>query len=129
MSRQKDLLKKGALVLSGNAIMAVAGGGSALAACDSTTIGGGAECSKGNDQKTDLVDNIRVITNTMLFAIGVVAVIMLVIGGFRYVFSGGNSTNTTAAKDTILYAVVGIVVALLAYAIVNFVLGQFSVTA
>lgn len=120
---------QGALVLSGSTVMAVAGGGSALAACDSTSISGGSDCAKGNDQKSDLVENIRVITNTMLFAIGVVAVIMLVIGGFRYVFSGGNSTNTTAAKDTILYAVVGIVVALLAYAIVNFVLGQFSVTA
>jgi hypothetical protein len=50
---------------------------------------------------------------------------MLIVGGLRYVLSGGDPKNTQAAKDTILYAVVGIVVALLAYAIANFVLGQF----
>ena len=100
--------------------------GTAHAAQDTTSISGGAGAAQGNNQSGDLVANIKIITNTMLFAIGTVAVIMLVVGGFRYVFSGGNSTNTTAAKDTILYAVVGIVVALLAYAIVNFILGQFG---
>lgn len=124
MSQAKDLLKKGSLTLAGNAIVLTALAGTARA--EEAGIAQGAASAKGNDQKDDLVANIRIITNTMLFAIGVVAVIMLVVGGFRYVFSGGNSTNTTAAKDTILYAVVGIVVALLAYAIVNFILGQFS---
>lgn len=127
MSQVQDLLKKGALTLAGNAVVATTLAGSAHAVQEG--ISSGADVAKGDDQKSDLVENIRVITNTMLFAIGVVAVIMLVVGGFRYIFSGGNSTNTTAAKDTILYAVIGIVVALLAYAIVNFVLGQFSASA
>lgn len=127
MSRPKDLLKQGALVLSGNAVVAVVAASGAQAAVSG--VQSGADITKGDDQKTDLVENIRVITNTLLFAIGVVAVIMLIVGGFRYIFSGGNSTNTSAAKDTILYAVIGIVVALLAYAIVNFVLGQFSASA
>jgi hypothetical protein len=47
---------------------------------------------------------------------------MLIYGGIRYTISGGDSSSVTAAKNTIMYAVIGIVVALLAYAIVNFVL-------
>ena len=46
---------------------------------------------------------------------------MLIIGGIRYVISGGDQAQVTAAKNTILYAIVGIVVAFLAYAAVNFV--------
>ncbi|MEO8911891.1 MAG: pilin [Candidatus Saccharimonas sp.] len=65
------------------------------------------------------------ITNVLLFAIGAVSVIMLIIGGFRYTVSQGDSTQMTSAKNTILYSIVGIVVALLAYALVNFVIGNF----
>ena len=96
------------------------------AACDIT--GGaqsGANCAQGNNTPTDLTAQIRTITNTMLFAIGIIAVIMIVIGGIRYVLSGGNGENTKAAQETILYAVIGLVVALLSFAIVNFVLGRF----
>jgi drug/metabolite transporter (DMT)-like permease len=124
MRNAKELLKKGSIVLAGNTIVATALTGRASAAVSG--IQEGANSAQGDDQEADLVENIKTVTNTMLFVIGVVAVIMLIVGGFRYIFSGGNSQNTTAAKDTILYAVVGIVVALLAYAIVNFVLGQFS---
>jgi hypothetical protein len=51
---------------------------------------------------------------------------MLIIGGVRYTMSGGNDKSVAAAKNTILYAVIGVVVALLAYAIVNFVLTTFT---
>ncbi len=74
----------------------------------------------------DLQSNIKNIINAMLLVIGIVAVIMLIVGGFRYVISNGNEKAVTGAKDTILYAIIGIVVALLSFAIVNFVLGQFS---
>ncbi len=73
----------------------------------------------------DLPSQITVITNTLLLVIGLSAVIMLIIGGFRYVFSQGNEKAIGAAKDTILYSVIGIVVAILSYAIVNFVIGRF----
>jgi hypothetical protein len=62
------------------------------------------------------------IINTLIFVIGAVAVIMIVIGGFRYVISGGDASQVNSAKNTILYAVVGLVVALMSYGIVNFVL-------
>jgi len=68
----------------------------------------------------------RTITNVMLFLIGAISVIMLIIGGIRYVVSGGDSSAVQGAKNTILYAIVGVVVAILAYAVVNFVIGSFS---
>lgn len=88
----------------------------------------GANAAQGDDQSADLFGNdgvFRTITNVLLFLIGAVSVIMLIIGGIRYTISGGDSAAVTAAKNTILYAIVGIIVALLAYAIVNFVLGSF----
>jgi len=66
------------------------------------------------------------IVNILLYIIGAIAVIMLIFGGIRYVISGGDSAAVTAAKNTILYAVVGIIVAILAYAIVNFVIGSLT---
>jgi hypothetical protein len=60
--------------------------------------------------------------NTALFVIGALAVIMLIYGGIRYTISAGDSKQVEAAKNTILYAIIGIIIALLAGAIVNFVL-------
>jgi len=85
----------------------------------------GANAAQGNGQPSDLFgDNgiFTTITNTMLFIIGALSVIMLILGGLRYVISGGNAAAITAAKNTILYAIVGLIVALLAYAAINFVL-------
>lgn len=78
----------------------------------------------GGGQK--LMPKIKTIVNVLLFVLGAVAVIMIVIGGIRYVVSGGESSAVTGAKNTILYAVIGLVVAVLAYAIVNFVLDAFK---
>lgn len=62
------------------------------------------------------------IVNTLTFVIGAVAVIMIVIGGLKYVLSNGDQSQITSAKNTILYSVVGLVVAIMANAIVNFVI-------
>jgi hypothetical protein len=62
----------------------------------------------------------------LLFIVGVVAVVMIIFGGFRYIISGGNASSVTAAKNTILYAIVGVIIALLSYAIVDFVVESFS---
>lgn len=66
------------------------------------------------------------IVNILLFLIGAISVIMLIIGGIRYTLSAGDSGNVTAAKNTILYAIVGLIVAFLAFAIVNWVLGALT---
>lgn len=65
------------------------------------------------------------LVNVLLFVIGALSVIMIIIGGILYVTSGGNSSSVTKAKNTILYAIVGLVVSLLAYAIVNWVVKLF----
>jgi multisubunit Na+/H+ antiporter MnhB subunit len=68
----------------------------------------------------------QTVTNVLLFIIGAVSVIMLIIGGIRYTISQGDSAAVTSAKNTILYAIIGIVVAILAYAAVNFVITSFQ---
>lgn len=65
----------------------------------------------------------KTIVNTALYIIGAISVLMLIYGGIRYTLSAGQTANVEAAKNTILYAIIGIIVAVLAYAIVNFVLG------
>jgi len=89
----------------------------------------GANSAKGVDQATELFGQsgtFRTITNVLLFLIGAVSVIMLIIGGLRYVVSGGDSTAVQNAKNTILYAIVGVIVAILAYAAVSFIISSFS---
>ena len=93
------------------------------------TITSGAEAARGSDQTADLFGStgvFKTITNVLLYVLGAISVIMIIIGGLRYVISGGNSTNVTAAKNTILYAIVGVIIAILSYAIINFVLGSFT---
>lgn len=99
----------------------------AYAACDTA-----AECAQqgvedtgGTGGSTDIGEVIKTVVNVLLFILGAVAVIMIVIGGIRYAISQGDSSAVSSAKNTILYAVIGLVVALLAYAIVNFVIAQF----
>ncbi len=102
--------------------------------CDTSKINivEGVDCSQGKDTQSSLFTEdddgnslFETVANVLLFLIGAVSVIMLIVGGFRYVLSGGDSTQVTSAKNTILYAVIGIIVALLAYAIVNFVVSSF----
>ena len=93
------------------------------------TIQQGADSAKGAGQATNLFGASGVfttITNVLLYLVGAISVIMIIIGGIRYIISGGDSTNVSAAKNTILYAIVGIIVAVLGYAIVNFVISSFT---
>ena len=106
----------------------------AFAACDTGSISsdplsGGASCAQGNGTASNLFSSggvFQTIVNVLLFLIGAIAVIMLIIGGVRYVISGGDQAQVTSAKNTILYAIVGIVVAFLAYAAVNFVMTSLN---
>lgn len=94
-------------------------------------LGGAAQCAKSADQPADLFGTggiFETISNVLLFIIGAVSVIMLILGGIRYTISQGDSTAVTAAKNTILYAIIGLVVAILAYAAVHFVIGSFVTT-
>jgi hypothetical protein len=64
--------------------------------------------------------------NIVYFLAGVIAVIIIIIGSITFVTSAGNSANVTKAKNMILYAVVGLIVVLGAFAITNFVIGRFN---
>ena len=86
-----------------------------------TCIGTGANTAGGSGQNGDLGGLIKTVVNTLLYVLGAAAVLMIVIGGIRYVTSQGDAAHIKAAKDTILYSVIGLIVAILAYALVNFV--------
>lgn len=78
----------------------------------------------GNDK--DLIPTLNKIINAVVGVIGFVAVAMMVIGGISYATSQGDAAKTKKAQNTILYGVVGLVVAILAFAIVNFVLANIK---
>lgn len=69
---------------------------------------------------------IQNIISLLSWGIGLVAVFMIILGGFKYITSGGESTGVTAAKNTILYAIIGLVIVALSQIIVRFILGRIS---
>lgn len=99
------------------------------AAAFNLSIQDGVDAARGRDQVVDLFGEtgiFRSITNVLLFLVGAISVIMIIIGGLRYVVSGGESSAVGAAKNTILYAIVGLVVSMLAYAVIAFVIDSFA---
>lgn len=73
-------------------------------------------------------DIIATVINIFSLIVGVVSVIMIIVGGLKYITSGGDSGNVSGAKNTILYAIVGLVIVALAQVIVKFVLNKVSTT-
>ena len=71
---------------------------------------------------TDLEGNITNILNGIIAVLGLVAVVVIIIGGINYMTSSGDAGKVKKAKDTILYGVIGLVICVLAFAIVNFVI-------
>lgn len=92
-------------------------------ACNSGDNGGTQVCQARNR------DNVNSLAQTVIgvlfFAVGTIAVIMIIVGGLKYVTANGDSAKITSAKNTILYSVVGLIVALSSYAIVRYVINQF----
>lgn len=137
----KALLKKVSTALLVPVMaLAIAGVGPAAVYAQTTTpatpncedvsgagISTGAQCAKPDSAPAKLFGQNSIfvtVTNILLFIIGAIAVIMLIVGGIRYVVSSGDQTAVTSAKNTILYAIIGIIVAFLAYAAVNFISTQ-----
>lgn len=88
------------------------------------TVSNTATCSPQSASTSDPTAVAKTVVDVLLLILGMISVIMIVVGGFRYVVSSGDKAAVTSAKNTILYAVVGLVIALLAYAIVSFVVNQ-----
>ena len=89
----------------------------------------GINSAKGTGAPDNVTEDdglIKKVVNLLLWAIGIISVIMIIIGGIRYAISNGDSNQVTAAKNTIMYAVIGLVIAIFAYAIVYFVFDQIT---
>ena len=84
------------------------------------------ECNLAKDHagSKDLMKTLDTIINVVLGVLGLLAVAIIIYGGFMYTTSAGDASKIKKAKDTIMYGVIGLVIALLAYAIVNFVLSS-----
>lgn len=78
--------------------------------------------TKANDIVADVI-------NIFSWIVGVVSVIMVIFAGFKYITSAGDAGKVTSAKNTLLYALVGLVIVALAQAIVWFVLGEVTTAA
>lgn len=86
-------------------------------ACDAANV---EQCGNASAQSLD--DTIANVVDILSVVIGLVAVIMIVIAGFRYITSGGAQDKVKSAKDTLLYAIIGLIIVVLAQLIVRFVL-------
>lgn len=71
---------------------------------------------------------IKTVINIFSLVVGIVSVIMIIFGGLKYITSGGDSNNVSSAKNTIIYAVIGLVIVALAQFIVQFVLNKVTTT-
>ena len=92
---------------------------------------GGKQCqdSSGNTtacSENKLNDLIATVINIFSIVVGISDVIMIIYGGFRYITSGGDSGNVTSAKNTIIYAIVGLIIVAFAQFIVKFILDKIT---
>lgn len=83
------------------------------------------DCAAVDDAGAEKLNQfISQVVNVISLIVGIGAVIMIIIGGFKYITSGGDSGAVTGAKNTILYAIIGLVIVALAQFIVRFVTGK-----
>jgi hypothetical protein len=90
------------------------------------TLGAGGGCGSQPSNGISINGVIAATINIFSAVVGVVAVIMIIVGGFRYITSNGDSGRISAAKSTIIYAIVGLIVVALAQVIVQFVLHKVT---
>jgi hypothetical protein len=82
----------------------------------------GTDCTAADEE--NLSNTIQDGISLVSVVVGIIAVIMIIIGGFRFVVSNGDSGKITTARNTIIYALIGLILAALAQVIVRFVLGN-----
>ena len=116
------------------AIMTCAVFGASVLSTASLSGNASAQVSKGIDTATTSemkgksIDGdkglIKTVVNVLLWAVGVLSVIMIIFSGFRYITSSGDASKTKSAQSTLIYSVVGLIVAIMAWAIVNMVINR-----
>lgn len=94
------------------------------AACDDPKNTNSVICKQQKNASTKVDNLLTNIVGILMFVLGAICVIMIIVGGIRYATSGGDASQVKSAKDTILYSVVGLVVAIFAYAIVAYVVSN-----
>lgn len=92
------------------------------------TISGNCDAADTDVGTQKIQDIVTLVVNIFSVIVGIVAVIMIIYGGFKYITSGGDSGNITSAKNTIIYAIIGLVVVALAQFLVQFVLDKVVTT-
>ncbi len=92
--------------------------------CQGANLQVGETNCNGDDAQDTVNSIITDVINIFSIVVGVVSVIMIIVGGLKYITSGGDSGNVSGAKNTILYAIIGLVIVALAQVIVRFVLGK-----
>lgn len=85
---------------------------------------GSAGCTDTTDSENKVNNTLKTVISVLSIVVGVIAVIMIIIGGMRYVTSNGDGSSTSSARNTIIYAVVGLIVVALSQIIVRFVIGR-----
>ncbi len=127
---KRNILSSIALLLALMLVPAGIGGGVAYAACGNPS--GSPVDSKGqvlnsigetgsNCSDTGVKNIVVAVVKILSFVVGVISIIMVVVGGFRYTTSGGDGNKIANAKSTLLYALVGVVIAALAQFLIHFV--------
>lgn len=121
-NRVKTLAMSVALVAAGT--LGLAAPVSAAVCPDGSTADSISDCTGVSTENSgiDLMETLSTIINVVIGVVGFLAVVMIIYGGVQYTTSAGAADKVKSAKDTIMYGIIGLVVALLAFAIVNFVL-------
>ena len=129
-SKVKTAVMAGVLAVAGAGAIATSTYAGNCTCVNNVASGDCSEAEKGMCQASgggtpaSLDTTVKNIINGVLYVVGILAVVMVIIGGVKYTTSGGDSAAVTSAKNTILYGIIGLVIAILAYAIVNFVIGK-----
>ena len=112
------------VTLSPAASVLAAGGSNDQACAAIQAVNPSATCDSKQKSQSAITKILRTVLNLISLIAGVIAVIMLIIGGLKYITSQGEAAATAGAKNTIIYAVIGLVIVAFAQLIVKFVLAK-----
>jgi|GEM_PF-1232823 len=98
--------------------------GSKDQACNGAGLQDEGGCTTTGDSSEQVSTTLKSVLNILSFVVGIIAVIMLIIGGIRFITSQGDSGSTASARNTIIYALVGLIVVVMAQFLVQFVIGR-----
>ena len=82
---------------------------------------GGGGCAESGPTVNTVIN---AVINILRWVVGIISVIMVIVGGFKYVTSGGDSSNVQSAKNTVIYALVGVIIVAISQTLIKFVLAK-----